>query len=303
MLTVLLAVLAAAINALSSVLQRIANRREAKTDESRATALLHLLRQPVWLLGIGAIVVSFVLQAAALSMGEVSVVQPLMALELPVTLLLASRVFRRSLGGRDWAAIVAMAAGMALFLFSLQPGGGHPGKVGGLGWALGAGLSALTVVVLFVAGQLVGSARGAALFGIGSGVCFALTAVFMSATLAEGLTWSILARWETYLVPVAGIAAMVLLQLGLQAGTLVAVQPGVTLADPVVAILLGVTMFAEQVRGGGWIVLEIAAAAGVAWGTFTLSRSDVASEVGSSGQEPDIGLGEDRRPDGPRSAG
>lgn len=288
LLTVLPAVLAAATNAVSSVLQRVADRREASSEDTGVAALTHLLRQPVWLLGIAAVMIAFGLQAVALSVGEVSQVQPLMALELPITLLLASRVFHRSLCRRDWAAIVAMAAGMGVFLFALDPTGGHPGTVGMPGWVLGAGLSTVVVCTLAVTGWRLGSARGAVLFGIGSGVCFALTAVFMASALAEGWGWAILTRWQTYLVLVAGLTAMLLLQLGLQAGTLVAVQPGVTLADPVVAIVLGVTIFAERVRGGGWLVLELAGAGAVGWGAFVLSRSAAAAGGGASGEDPDL---------------
>lgn len=303
MLTVLLAMSAAATNAVSSVLQRVADRREASSQDSGLASLTHLVRRPVWLAGIAAVTVAFGLQAAALSIGTVSQVQPLMALELPMTLLLASRVFHRHLGRREWTAVVAMAAGLSVFLYALRPTGGHPGTVGMLGWALGAGLGAVLVGVLALTAFLLGSARAAALLGIGAGVCFALTAVFMSSALAEGFSWAILTRWQTYLTLVAGIIAMVLLQLGLQAGTLMAVQPGVTLADPVVAVVLGVSIFAEHVRGGGWVVLEVAGAGAVGWGAFRVSRSAAAADGGASGQDPDRATRSDQPPDRAPTAG
>lgn len=286
MLTVVLAILAAAVNAGSSVLQRVANRREASSQDTGVAALVHLLRRPVWLAGIAAVIVSFVLQAAALSVGDVSEVQPLMALELPITLLLAARVFHRRLSGPDRAAVAAMAGGMSALLFALQPSAGHPGRVTALDWVLGTGLPALVVLALGVTGHLLGSAHGAALLGIASGICFALTAIFMSAALAGGIGWSTFTRWQTYLVAVAGLGAMLLLQLAQQAGTLVAVQPGVTLTDPVVAIIVGVAVLGEQVRAGGWIALQIAGVCAVGWGTVVLSRSEVASDSGQSGGEP-----------------
>lgn len=297
MLTIVFAVLAAVTNAVSSVLQRVANRREAGSTDTGITALLHLLRQPVWLLGVSAIIVSFLLQAAALSIGQVSEVQPLMALELPFTLMLASRVFAQSMRRRDWAAILAMAGGMSLFLFALQPAGGNPAQVEALEWILGTGITGVVVVLLALAGRILKAGRGAAMFGIASGVCFALTAVFMSAALAGGLSVALFGRWQTYLVPIAGISAMLLLQLGLQTGTLVSVQPGVTLADPVIAVVLGATLFGEQLRTGGWIALEVAGAAAVAWGTFILSRSDVASAGGDAGTDPSLGTRNDHQPD------
>lgn len=305
MLTVGFALLAAAGNAISSVLQRIANRREAGSGDTGVAALLHLFRQPVWLLGVSAIIAGFCLQALALSTGTVAEVQPLMALELPFTLLMATRVFRQRMCAREWFAVLAMTGGISAFLFAFQPTGGIIGHVGALRWILGAGVTGAVIVALGLAGQVLRRARGAALFGIGSGVCFALTAVFMSAAVSGGWSWSVLARWQTYLMVVAGIVAMLLLQLGLQNGTLVSVQPGVTLADPVVAVVLGATLFAEDLRTGGWLALGLAGAVAVGWGTVVLSRSTAASHSGTSGRDPgrtgDSGSGAD--PDRPDAAG
>ena len=44
-------------------------------------------------------VVSFVLQAVALSLGQLSAVEPIITLEVPLTLLVAGHVF----GARRWA--------------------------------------------------------------------------------------------------------------------------------------------------------------------------------------------------------
>lgn len=188
---------------------------------------------------------------------------------------------------REWMAIAAMAVGMGVFLLSLRPTVGHPGEVGALGWMLGTGLAGLVVGGLVLIGRLLGSARGAALFGIGSGTCFALTAVFMFSALTAGFGWAILTRRRrTWCRWQGSWGGVVLLQLGLQAGTLVTVQPGVSLVDPVVAIVLGVTMFTEQVRDRGWIAVELLGACAVGWGTFVLSRSEIAASGGASGQDP-----------------
>lgn len=291
MLTIVLAILAAATNACSSVLQRQANAAEAAAHHTGVAGLVGLLRKPRWLAGLGAVIVSFLLQAGALATGQLSEVQPLMSLELPITLLLASVVFHRSLGGRDWAHILLMTLGMAVFLIALQPTGGSPIRPDGLNWTLSVGTTGIVVVLLVVAGYLTRGNRRAALYGAGSGICFALTAVFMSAVLARGLSWESLSRWQTYLVVVAGAAAMLLLQEALQAGTLVAVQPGVTLSDPVVAVILGVVLFDEQVRTGSWIILEVLGAAAVGWGVVQLSRSPIAASGDSDGAGGDAGDG------------
>jgi drug/metabolite transporter (DMT)-like permease len=234
-----------------------------------------LPRQRLWLSGIGAVIVSFLLQAAALATGELSEVQPLMSLELPITLLLASRVLGHKLSARSWWDILVMTGGMGLFLYSLHPFGEGSGVADGTTWAWAAGVTGGTVLLLAAAGRLTRGSRRAALFAGASGMSFALTAAFMSGALAAGLSWGLLTRWQTYLVAVTGLGAVVLLQAALQAGSLVVVQPAVTLIDPAVAVLLGVLLFGESVRTGPWIACEVLGAAAIAWGAFRLSRSPV----------------------------
>lgn len=48
---------------------------------------------------------------------------------LPATLILASRVFRSRLGGREWACVVVMAAALASMLFALSPSAGQTSGV------------------------------------------------------------------------------------------------------------------------------------------------------------------------------
>jgi drug/metabolite transporter (DMT)-like permease len=286
-MTILLAVLAAATNAGASVLQRKANLREVEAHRTGLAGLADLLRQPLWLAGISAVIVSFLLQAGALVVGELSEVQPLMALDLPFSLLLASLVFPQRLGRRVWVEIAVMTGGIAVFLYALHPTEGAPGGASGAAWAWGAGVTAGVVALLTGAGMRLAGVRRAALLGIASGVAFALTAVFIAAALAGGLSGEVFTRWQLYLVPVAGITAMVLLQEGLQAGPLVAVQPGVTLSDPVVAVVLGALLFDEGLRTGAWLIPEVIGAAAVAWGAVRLSRSSIGTAPQNQGGPSD----------------
>ena len=102
MLTYLLAVLAAGANATSSVLQRKANRRAPRRENMSLRLIWSLAHEPVWFGGILAVTVGFLLQAAALGGGQLSVVEPILVLELPATLILASRVFETRMHRREW---------------------------------------------------------------------------------------------------------------------------------------------------------------------------------------------------------
>jgi drug/metabolite transporter (DMT)-like permease len=289
LLVVVLTLLAAVTNAGSSVLQRKAHQGQVARKVHGLRGMLAALRHPAWIGGIALLPISSVLGALALSRGQVSVVQSLQCLELPMVLILSSLVFRHRLLARDWVSIVVMAVGMAVFLYALDPGTGHPGRVSTTAWVVGAGGAALLVLVVAVLGWY-GGRRGrrrrAQLLGVASGMSFALAAVFISSDLANGFGWFLLWQWQTYAVLGTSAVAMLLLQWGMQAGTLVAVQPGVTLADPVVAIALGTAMFGETVRGGIWLVPEVIAGVAIVWAVFALSRSEAILEQLETPAEP-----------------
>lgn len=143
-------------------------------------------------------------------------------------------------------------------------------------WAIGIGANAgVIIVIVLSAHESRGGASRAALLGTAGGASFGLTAAFMKAmtgALNRGFG-SIFLTWQTYAMVVAGAGAMFLLQSALNAGSLVAAQPGLTTTDPVVSILWGTLAFGETVRGGWYLAIAVAAAAAIGWGVFQLSRS------------------------------
>jgi hypothetical protein len=70
---------------------------------------------------------------------------------------------------------------------------------------------------------------------------------------------------------------MFLVQSAMNAGRLVAAQPGLTLTDPIVSVLWGVFIFHEQVRTGWYLVLFGAGAAVTAGAVLLLARSPLLS--------------------------
>jgi drug/metabolite transporter (DMT)-like permease len=288
--SVVLAVLAALANAASSVLQRKAN-RDTEGDESfRLRLLIDLLRRPAWFWGLLAVVVGFLLQAAALSTGGLAVVQPLLALELPITLFLATRVFRRRLAARDWSAAIGMTGGLVLLLVCLAPGTGSPGDTSNLTWGVGLAITLAVVVGLVGAAARARKARRSALLGIATGAAFGLTAALMAGATHQPGIVATLTAWQTYAMIVVGFLAMLLLQNAFQAGSLINAQPGVTLCDPVVAILWGILALGEPVNSGWWLVGTVSGGVLMAGSALLLARSP-AVHAGTPGA-PDSGAGD-----------
>ncbi|MEU8696248.1 DMT family transporter [Streptomyces sp. NPDC048680] len=280
MISVLFAVLTALSNGSASVLQRRAAMNVPDREAMHVSLIGHLLRQKVWLAGISLVIVAAVCQAVALATGPIAVVQPIFVIELPATLLLAGFVMRVRVPRPVWFGAAAVTAGLALGMASAAPGGGST-SVHGAAW-----VPALILTGLFEAALIAGAraTRGnprAALLGLAAACGYALTAALMKdamARLSDGDGVVVLFEsWQLYATAAAGVGALFLLQNALQAGTLVAVQPCLTLGDALISVLYGVTLFGEELRTGWWLFPELLALGLITAGCVELARSPLAS--------------------------
>jgi drug/metabolite transporter (DMT)-like permease len=278
------ALLAAAANAAASVLQRQANRDEPDELSLSLRLIPDLLHRPAWLGGITAVIVGFLLQALALGNGQLSLVEPLLVLELPLTLLLASRVFHRRLHRRAWLEIAGMTIGLMALVYSLKPRAGARSDVSALHWVVGLAVTLGAVSVLVVFGRRTHDLGRAALYGTATGTSFGLSATLVAvvSTAAAHNFATIFTTWQTYGMIVTGLLGVFLLQNAVQAGPLVAAQPGFTLADPLVAMAWGILGFGEHVRVGAWLAGELGGGLLIAVATFRLARSPLLHQGASS---------------------
>ncbi|MEU8341163.1 DMT family transporter [Spirillospora sp. NPDC048832] len=279
MIAVILALLAGASNALASVLQRRVAKAAPESEAFKIALILDLLRSPVWLGGIGALIAAFVLQAAALSIAGLSLVQPLLAVELPFTMIFIAWLPPRGLTHVPWTAVILLSLGLAVLLLALSPDEGYhlPSDTA---WVIATVGTAGCIAGLITLSRLFRGPVRAVLLGITTSVGFALTAAFMNSVTHDferGLG-AILTSWQLYAMALAGLASLFLLQNALQSGSLVAVQPALTISDPVASIILGVYLFGEDVRGGPWILLEVAGMALLLLGSIGIARSPLLQE-------------------------
>jgi len=273
--SVLFALLTALFNGLASVLQRIAAATAPESHALRLSLFGYLIRRKVWLAGIGMVILAAVCQATALATGPVALVQPIFIIELPFTLLVASRVNRRRLPRMTWWAVGLVTVSLGAGLAAAAPSGGSDNASTKV-WVTTLIVTGVFETVVITAGvRARGNARGAAL-GLAAACGYALTATLMKtavAALPHGAA-AFFGTWQLYATAAAGVGALFLLQNALQAGTLVAVQPPLTLGDALISAAYGVAVFGEDVQTGGWLlVVEIAAVIAVTLGCIQLSRS------------------------------
>ncbi|MEY9988683.1 drug/metabolite transporter (DMT)-like permease [Streptomyces sp. V4I8] len=281
-LSVLFALCAALGNAVATVLQRKAALTVPRSEGFRAGLMLDLLRRPVWLAGILAVIAAAVCQALALATGPLTIVQPLFVLELPLTLIVASLLMNRHLPGTGWVAVSVVVAGLAVGLFAASPTGNRT-QVALDRWipALAVCMSLVVALALTALRRPEGRARAACL-GAATAISYAVTAALMKASMhileEQGLA-GFLSAWQTYAFAATGVCALFLLEHAMQAGPLVASQPALTLGDALVSLALGITLYEEEIRTGWWLVPQLAGVALVAAGVLALSRIPLAQAV------------------------
>jgi drug/metabolite transporter (DMT)-like permease len=247
----LLGLLAACSFALGSVLQQKGT-LEVAAPEGDPHFLGQILRRPVWLAGAGCQFGGWVLQAAALDRGPLTIVQSLTTMSLVIALPLGARLTDQAITARVTLGAVAIVAGIILFLTAASPHGGTSSPSASAWWV--AGIASVAIMaVLSILGRRHRGAPRALLFGSAAGVGFglqsAVTKVFVT-LIGAGLS-ALVSSWTTYVLIASALAGFVLQQSALKTGVLapaVAASNSVTL---LASILLGVTVFDEPISSGG----------------------------------------------------
>jgi hypothetical protein len=248
--SVLFAFAAAFANALNVVTQHVASVAAPAKDKGWRLAL-YLIRNPLWLLGVGAMVAGFVFQAVALYHGTLSVVQTILVTELVFSLVIGRLWLRRDVVPAAWISASVTSAGLALFLVMAEPKGGHSGATADAWLPALLTFGGLAAVFTVLAGG--GSpVRRAALYAAASGIVWATLATFLKAAsevAASNGFVALFAHGAIYGVVVAGIVGTVLTQAALHVGPLSVSQSVMVIVDPFVSIILGIWLYGEHFVG------------------------------------------------------
>lgn len=242
-----LAVGAAGSFAVSNVLQAQAVRRRKSPAGVDLGILSKLARQPLWLAGLGAAVVGFGLQAVALGIAPVVVVQPLIVSELLFALPLAAFTNGVRLRAREWTGAAMVTVGLVLLVAVIHPSDPHFHATAPAWGILGGLLAGLAALLVVVAGRVQGVARTSALAAAAAvtvGMMSVLTKTAADDFAHRGI--GALGTWPPYAVAVVGIAGMSLVQNAFSAGPLAVSLPLIDVGEPLVASVVAVTVFGER---------------------------------------------------------
>lgn len=274
-----LALAAALFFALGTVLQQKAGLEEP-SEGSSSSLLLRMARRPVWLAGIAADAFGFVAQAAALGIGRLAVVQPLLVSSLVFALPLGARLTGQRVRRLDVGAALLVVLALVAFLTVANPSGGRDDAPVGE-WLIAGGACVFVCVPLVLLGKRGPAPRRAAMLGVATGILFALSAALTKAVVDEldnGLL-DVITGWHLYALIVVGYASMTLNQLALNTGALAPAVATSMAFDPITSVVLGVTVLHESLDASALAVAAtlLSLAAAVA-GMAILARSQSQSQ-------------------------
>jgi drug/metabolite transporter (DMT)-like permease len=281
---VVLALAAALLFSLGTVLQGQVASRASERDAGGAGFLLRLARRPRWLVGVGADALGFAAQAAALAVGRIVVVQPLLASSVVFSLPLGAKLDGRRMRPQSLVAALVVTAGLGAFLVVADPAGGRE-DASTAGWIGSFAVAALLSAVLSALARGRPAGHRAALLGSAAGILFGLSAALTKATvelLDEGLLEP-LGDWHLYALVAVGWVGMTLAQRSLAAGPLApAVATQMTL-DPVTSLLLGTLAFDETIHEDtGTLLLALGAFAVMLAGVLYLALAEAPAAAARS---------------------
>ncbi len=252
MTAALLALASALAFAGATVLQQRTAARVPRLGGAGLPLLGRLAVHPGWLAGLLAGAVGLGLHAAALRVGQLAVVQPLLVTGMLFALAVGAVLDRVAPPLAEWLLATLVVTGLAVFVIAANPA---PGLAVAAPDALAVPCATAAVAAAVSVGLAHGPGRRhrAALLGAASGISYGVTAALIKQVLgmASAGTAEVLTSWPLYGLLGVGAAALVVTQTAYQAGGLSASLPLMTISDPLVATVLGAIGFGEHLASTG----------------------------------------------------
>lgn len=261
----ILALAAAFLFALAAALQQKGALNLPQLSLRNPASLARLAGQTMWLMGTIALLAGYALQAAALDRGRLAIIQPLLVMTVVFALPLGYLLTNQRIGRAEVAGSMVIVLGLALFALYGDPAGGNENAPADE-WAIAIAIVAVACAVLLAFGGRGGLSLQAGIYGTVAGILFGLSAALTKPTLDylhAGID-ELLTHWEPYALAVAGILGFVLQQISLGTGKLAPSVATVSVANPIVGILLGIALFDERLSRPGWHVLVACIGLGLA---------------------------------------
>lgn len=282
-LAVVLALGAAVFIAIGDVIHQ--RQAHEVTDEpvGHLELFTRLLRDRQWWLGSFVAAAGFGLQAAALGLGSVLLVQALLVTSLLFALPINARLSHRRVTRWQWMWAVLLAASVAVIVTVGNPTAGQS-RASWETWTAVVVVLGPALVLCVIGANLWKGPVSAVLLALVSGALWGLFAVLTKGVvdrLDDGLE-AVLRTPELYVWAAVAVAGTAWQQASFRAGSLTASLPTMTVAEPVVASVLGVVVLGEMLRPGETGLLTLI----IAVGAMVISTAALACSEAATAAQP-----------------
>lgn len=250
-LVLLLACAAAFAFALSAMLEQ---RAASQASHQHALASAHgfsafvraLVRRKLWLTGFVINNLGFLIQAAALHLGSVALVQPVMVSQVLFALLLTGIGSRLRPSVKDWAYVLCVCAGLIVLLSVSGAAPLHGTSDRELVvWVLIA-MTGLVVTLVVIARKQTDPRAASLMLAVAAGTCFAGNAVLTKLTTEDLFGPGVLHTaldWPGYSLAVATASGLLIEQAAFANGSLPWAVAAMSITNPVISYLAGIFGF------------------------------------------------------------
>jgi uncharacterized membrane protein len=283
-----LALIAAAIFALSTVLQQRGGLKAPPLSLKHPASFARLGGQMTWLVGFALLVPGWILQAMALDRGRVAVIQPIFTITIVFVLPLGWWLTAQTVTTLQVLEACVVVAGLSVFIVFGDPAGGRTDAPNWQWFLSIAIIAVLCGVLLWLGGAGSRLAVRAGAYGTVAGVLSGLAATLTKPTLdllhSAGVT-GVLENWTVYVLGIAGLLGVLLQQVALQTGKLAPAVATGSVANPLVGVLLGIVVLDERLAPPTWhkavafaaLGCALAAAVGISLAEQRSARSRASS--------------------------
>ncbi|MDD7814070.1 DMT family transporter [Mycobacterium sp. CSUR Q5927] len=248
---VLLALGAALFVAISDVIHQRSAHGVADESIGHLALFARLLADRRWWVGSGVAAVGFVLQAAALGLGSVLLVESLLVTSLLFALPLSARQSGRRLGRSVWMWAALLVAAETVIITIGHPTAGQA-RASFDTWIWVIAVLGPAVVLCLVGARARPGRVEAVLLAAASAISWGVVAVLTKGLvelIGDGVR-PLVSSPELYAWAALAVAGTVFQQSSFRAGALTASLPTMTVLEPTVAAALGVALLGEVVRPG-----------------------------------------------------
>ena len=244
------AVIAAGLNASSSVLQRLATEKPEARRLFSKSFFLEIVKTKLFILGFIAQTIGFIAQAIALANGPLIIVEPLLTSDLVFLLLIIHWRLKINIRLRDWLSVGLIALGLGGLFSAMNPKSGNLLNYHAFPWIMLVSLLGTIIIILaIIIRKLKSPLLRAVLASIAAGGAFALNAAFTKLALNLYRSHGVIAvidQWPLYALIVSGAISIYLMLNAFASGPLGVSQPVMEVTEPTIAVLIGLFIFGDS---------------------------------------------------------